>query len=228
MEKADFNVKSRKLTVSQCLSSFLWIPVSFQKKNCHLSSYWSRETNTFLVRIIRSLAQDYVSKDWIMIYGNSLSTRHAINHAKGRCWLLTWSSNWIFHQLRKDRMKLVISLLSWACLKIRAELKVTHLLTCRSIWSTWRALLAVPLWKHWTIVCCNTIKFETNLSDDQVRLQGHSKLKDDFKESGEEKNYSFCNLIKFPISGGIGPEKLFPSMLLEHLCTVFWWGLPIN
>lgn len=31
-------------------------------------------------------------------------------------------------------------------------------------------------------------------------------------------NYSFCRLTNFPISGGMGPENRFPSMLLKFTC----------
>lgn len=34
------------------------------------------------------------------------------------------------------------------------------------------------------------------------------------KHENEEKYYSFCKLISFRISGGMGPEKSFPSMLV--------------
>lgn len=34
------------------------------------------------------------------------------------------------------------------------------------------------------------------------------------KWNGWEITYSFCNLTNFPISGGMRPEKRFPSMLL--------------
>lgn len=39
-------------------------------------------------------------------------------------------------------------------------------------------------------------------------------------EVEKEVHYSFCKLVSFPISGGIGPENKFPSMLLPFTCTI--------
>lgn len=43
------------------------------------------------------------------------------------------------------------------------------------------------------------------------------------RKKKKKRYYSFSKLIIFPISGGMGPEKWFPSMLLQQECVNIAW-----